>query len=106
MENKQLHATLARYMNFAKDSDPDEIAVEKLIQGIIELTESLNIPKLKDLEGVKKEDFPSIVRLAMQNNSTSSNVRLITETDYMQILEQAYFNRVDRNWDSGVESLK
>ncbi|MCF8886874.1 iron-containing alcohol dehydrogenase [Priestia megaterium] len=106
MENKQLHATLARYMNFAKDSDSDEIAVEKLIQGIIELTESLNIPKLKDLEGVKIEDFPSIVRLAMQNNSTPSNVRLITETDYMQILEQAYFNRVDRNWDFGVESLK
>jgi len=50
---------------------------------------------LKDLEGVKKEDFSSIVRLAMQNNSTSSNVRLITETDYMQILEQAYFNRVE-----------
>ncbi|MEH7606873.1 alcohol dehydrogenase, partial [Priestia megaterium] len=73
--------------------------------GIIELTELLNIPKLKDLEGVKKEDFPSIVRLAMQNNSTSSNVRLITETDYMQILEHAYFNSVDRNWNSGVESL-
>ncbi|KLV28678.1 iron-containing alcohol dehydrogenase [Priestia megaterium] len=105
MENKQLHATLARYMNFAKDSDSDEIAVEKLIQGIIELTESLNIPKLKDLEGVKKEDFPSIVELAMQNKSTSSNVRSITETDYMQILEQAYSNRIDINLDSSVESL-
>jgi alcohol dehydrogenase len=92
-------------MSFAKDSDSDEVAVGKLIQGIIDLTELLNIPKLKDLAGVKKEDFPSIVRLAMENNSSSSNVRLITEADYMQILEQAYFNHVDRNWNSEVESL-
>lgn len=106
MENKGLHATLGRYMNFASDSDSDEIAVEKLIQGIVKLTESLNIPKLKDLEGVKKEDFPRVVELAMQNNSTSSNVRSINETDYMHILEQAYSDRIEINLNSSVESLR
>ncbi|MFJ8066321.1 iron-containing alcohol dehydrogenase [Psychrobacillus sp. NPDC096426] len=89
-ENKQMHATLARYMKFANDLDTEEMAVEKLIEGITSFTEALEIPKLKDLPGVRKEDFPRIVELAVQNNSTASNVRPITSTDYLQILEQAY----------------
>lgn len=91
-ENKQMHATLARYMKFASDSDTDENAVEKLIEGISSFTEALEIPKLKDLTGIKEEDFPRIVELAVQNNSTPSNVRSITPADYLQILEQAYYN--------------
>ncbi|SES38381.1 iron-containing alcohol dehydrogenase [Psychrobacillus sp. OK032] len=91
-ENKQMHATLARYMNFANDSDTEEIAVEKLIEGVTSFTEALEIPRLKDLPGVREEDFPRIVELAIQNNSTSSNVRSITSTDYQQILEQAYYS--------------
>ncbi|TQR18725.1 iron-containing alcohol dehydrogenase [Psychrobacillus soli] len=92
VENKQMHATLARYMKFAKDSDTEEMAVEKLIEGITSFTEELEIPKLKDLPGVREEDFPRIVELAVQNSSTPSNVRSITSADYLQILEQAYSN--------------
>jgi alcohol dehydrogenase len=92
VENKQMHSTIARYMKFAKESDSDEIAVEKLIEGIAAFTEDLKIPKLKDLPGVREEDFPRIVELAVQNGSTPSNVRLITPADYLQILEQAYRN--------------
>ncbi|MFA1822300.1 iron-containing alcohol dehydrogenase [Virgibacillus oceani] len=89
-ENKQIHATIARYMRFAKESDTDEIAVEKLIKGIAALIEDLNIPKLKDLPDIREEDFPSIVELALQNGSTSSNVRIVTPADYLQILERTY----------------
>jgi alcohol dehydrogenase class IV len=60
-EKIQIHATLARYMNFANESDADEIAVEKLIVGIREFTQRLEIPKLKDLQSIRKEDFPRIV---------------------------------------------
>lgn len=89
-QNTEMHADIARYMTFAKESDTDEVAVEKLISGIEAFTENLAIPKLKDLSGVRQEDFPQIVELAVQNSSTPSNVRSITEEDYMQILERAY----------------
>ncbi|PSL36305.1 alcohol dehydrogenase [Planomicrobium soli] len=89
-ENKQLHATIARHMKFAKESDSDEIAVQQLIEGIAAFTEKLGIPALKDLPGVREEDFPRLVELSMQNGSTPSNVRTVTAADYLQILEQAY----------------
>ncbi|MED4906579.1 iron-containing alcohol dehydrogenase [Parageobacillus thermoglucosidasius] len=89
-ENKAMHAQLARYMKFATESDSDEKAVEQLIQGIETFTHSLDIPKLKDLPGVHKEDFAKIVELAMQNGSTPSNVRTVTAEDYLHILQEAY----------------
>jgi len=67
-----------------------ELAVEKLIDGIEAFTHSLDIPKLKDLPGVREEDFPRIVELSVQNASTPSNVRTITAEDYLRILEEAY----------------
>ncbi|GGA40901.1 iron-containing alcohol dehydrogenase [Psychrobacillus lasiicapitis] len=91
-EDKQMHATLARYMKFANDSDTEDMAVEKLIEGITSFTDQLKIPKLKDLPGVQEKDFPRIVELAMQNNSTPSNVRSVTSADYLKILENAYYN--------------
>lgn len=90
LENKGLHGELARLMEFVKDSDADEVAVEKLITGIKELTRELDIPKLKELPGVRQEDFPRIVELAMQNSSTASNVRTVTAEDYLLILQHAY----------------
>ena len=43
-EDKQMHATLARYMKFAKESDTEEMAVEKLIEGITSFTGSSRNP--------------------------------------------------------------
>lgn len=63
---------------------------KKLIEGIEAFTHNLDIPKLKDLPGVRKEDFGKIVELAMQNGSTPSNVRTVTAEDYLNILEEAY----------------
>jgi alcohol dehydrogenase class IV len=87
---KQIHADLARYMKFATESDTDDDAVEKLIKGIGQFTDQLEIPKLRDLPGITKKDFPRIVELAVQNNSTPSNVREIGAEDYLAILEAAY----------------
>ncbi|MFD2370548.1 iron-containing alcohol dehydrogenase [Brevibacillus sp. GCM10020057] len=89
-ENKPMHASLARFMGFAADADTDDAAIDKLIGGIAALTEGLNIPKLKDLPGVREEDFPRIVELAVKNGSTPSNVRTVTADDYMAILKEAY----------------
>ncbi|SFK56487.1 iron-containing alcohol dehydrogenase [Brevibacillus centrosporus] len=89
-DNKPMHAALARYMGFASDADNEDQAIDKLIGGITELTQSLQIPRLKDLPGVREEDFPRIVELSMKNGSTPSNVRTITAEDYLAILQEAY----------------
>ena len=89
-EDKALHARLARYMGFASDTDADGAACEKLIAGIEDWTSGLNIPKLKELPGVREEDFPRIVELSVQNGSTPSNVRTVTAEDYLRILQEAY----------------
>lgn len=93
-EEKPIHATMARIMNFATESDKDEIAINKMITGIREFTTKLEIPKLKDLLGVRKEDFSRIAELAFQNNSTSSNIRSIGTEDYLHILQEAYDDRL------------
>jgi len=85
-----MHARLARYMGFASDADTDETACEKLVLGIETWTQNLNIPKLRELPGVREEDFPRIVELSFKNGSTPSNVRTVTEEDYMRILQEAY----------------
>lgn len=89
-DNKPMHAALARYMGFASDADTEDQAIDKLIGGITELTQSLQIPRLKDLPGIREEDFPRIVELSMKNGSTPSNVRTITSEDYLAILQEAY----------------
>jgi alcohol dehydrogenase class IV len=88
--DQAMHAQMARYMSFASDTDADELACEKLIAGIQEWTSSLNIPKLRDLPGVREEDFSRIVELSVKNGSTPSNVRTVTAEDYMRILQEAY----------------
>lgn len=90
VENKTLHAEISKIMQFAKQNDTDEIAIEKLIKGLYTLTNDLGIPSLKDLGYVKTEHFEQMANLAKQNNSTSSNVRPITEKDYLIILKEAY----------------
>ncbi|WP_248926003.1 iron-containing alcohol dehydrogenase [Paenibacillus hamazuiensis] len=87
---KSVHAEMARHMNLAQDSDSDDKAVRLLVEGVKEFTRRLEIPKLKELPGVRREDFPRLSELAVANNSTPSNVRSIGYDDYMQIIEQAY----------------
>lgn len=90
VENQPLHAKLAKTMNFASENDSEEVAIEKLIDGLYNFTAQLDIPSLKDLGYVKEEDFDKMAELAVQNNSTSSNIRSINKSDYLMILKEAY----------------
>lgn len=89
-ENRPLHAELARIMDFAEKNDSDEVAINKLVDGLYAFTKALGIPTLKELSYVKFEDFEKIAELAEQNNSTPSNVRVITKKDYLEILNAAF----------------
>lgn len=89
-ENKVLHAELAKIMSFADKTDSDDVAIQKLIDGMYTFTKNLGIPALKDLSYVKEEDFEKVAELAEQNGSTSSNVRTVTKADYLDILKAAF----------------
>ncbi|MGN7326659.1 iron-containing alcohol dehydrogenase [Bacillus pumilus] len=89
-ENKVLHAELAKIMSFADKTDSDDVAIQKLIDGMYTFTKKLGIPALKDLSYVKEEDFEKMAELAEQNGSTSSNVRTVTKADYLDILKAAF----------------
>ncbi len=89
-ENKVLHAELAKIMSFADKTDSDDVAIQKLIDGMYTFTKKLGIPALKDLSHVKEEDFEKMAELAEQNGSTSSNVRTVTKADYLDILKVAF----------------
>ncbi|WP_367912371.1 iron-containing alcohol dehydrogenase [Bacillus pumilus] len=90
VENKVLHAELAKIMSFADKTDSDDVAIQKLIDGMYIFTKNLGIPALKDLSYIKEEDFEKIAELAEQNGSTSSNVRTVTKADYLDILKAAF----------------
>ncbi|MGM0967752.1 MAG: iron-containing alcohol dehydrogenase [Bacillota bacterium] len=90
VENKVLHAELAKIMSFADKTDSDDVAIQKLIDGMYNFTKNLGIPALKDLSYVKEEDFEKMAELAEQNGSTSSNVRTVTKADYLDILKAAF----------------
>ncbi|MCY7573664.1 iron-containing alcohol dehydrogenase [Bacillus pumilus] len=90
VENKVLHAELAKIMSFADKTDSDDVAIQKLIDGMYTFTKNLGIPALKDLSYVKEEDFEKMAELAEQNGSTSSNVRTVTKADYLYILKAAF----------------
>lgn len=89
-ENRPLHAELAKIMDFAEKNDSDEVAINKLVDGLYAFTKALGIPTLKELSYVKFEDFEKMAELAEQNNSTPSNVRVITKKDYLEILNAAF----------------
>jgi len=84
------HARLSQVMGFAHSDDSDDTATSRMIEGVSNLTRELGIPHLRALPGVRPEDFPELARQAKANGSTSSNIRSISEMDYIELLEQAY----------------
>lgn len=88
--NCALHAELAVHMGLASTETETKQAVEQLLDGIQRLTHVVGIPPLASLPNVREADFPHIVKLAMENGSTASNVRPLTEQDYRTLLEEAY----------------
>lgn len=85
-----LHAQVARWLGLAGEEDGAEQAVALLLAGVSSLIHNLGIPALRNLPGVREEDFPRLVELAFANNSTPSNVRPITRKDYEDILWEAF----------------
>lgn len=70
-----------------REEDSHE-AASALIDRIVSVSKSLNIPRFSDL-GLEPSQFPRIAEAAVKNGSNPSNPRQAGFQDYLDILEQA-----------------
>lgn len=88
--NRPLHARLAHLLGFACATQTEDEAISALVDGIARWTRELGIPTLRELPKVQERDFERLAALAFANTSTDSNIRPITERDYLTLLHEAY----------------
>lgn len=74
--------------------DPNEKTTEELAQAAVEYVKELNskikIPKLKELEYIKEENFQAIAQHSADNPLSDDNARPIDKDGYMEIILKAY----------------
>lgn len=54
------------------------------------MSRELNIPRFKEVAGVREEDFPTIAEKSKNNISDSSNAKPMSVDSYLAIIRQAY----------------
>ncbi|WP_408009775.1 iron-containing alcohol dehydrogenase [Pseudalkalibacillus sp. A8] len=86
------HATIARTIGIAKETDPDQSAANLLVDEMKQLAADISIPTFSSLPEVSEDDFEYLSESAYNNGSTPSNAREITKEDYLQLFRKAYSN--------------
>ncbi len=81
---------IVRMARWAGLEAKEEEAVNLFLGRIKDMAKKMNIPSLAELK-IREEDFPEIAHRAAINNSNPSNPRLMGETEYIHLLNQAYF---------------
>lgn len=88
--NVEKHAMVAKLLGVLPiGKTNEEIANEGVIK-LRELANEVGIPKMKDLQNIKVEDFNYLAEGATQNVSASSNPRIATKEDYFALYIKAY----------------
>lgn len=82
---KDRYAEIARLSGI--EEEESNVAAQKLIQKIKHLSQSMNIPCLREL-GIRESEFVEIADRAYHNNSNPSNPREAEIEDYMAILKK------------------
>jgi len=77
-------------MGVAAQDDSPASAARKGAQALTDLGRDIGIPALKQVPGIKQDDFPWIAATSRENLSNESNARTMTEADYLSILDQAW----------------
>jgi len=85
-------AAVSRYAELARlagiDDADESRAVQKLIGRIKDLSRQLGIPSFKNLN-IPEGAFAEIAEKSFANNSNPSNVREMTQADYLSLLRKA-----------------
>lgn len=82
-------AQVAKAMGENIDGMSPEMAAFAAVKAVRQLNKDLNIPSLKEL-GTKAEDLPELAKRASVNVSVESNPRDVTESDFLDIFQNAY----------------
>jgi alcohol dehydrogenase class IV len=88
------YATISRAMDYATESDSDDIANEKLIIGLKELNETLQVPKLSAVCGVDLKIFDeNVLKMAkdsLASGSPNNNPVIPTADQIIGLYHQAW----------------
>lgn len=82
-------AQIAKAMGENIDGMSEEKAAFTAVKAVHQLNKDLNIPSLREL-GTKAEDLPELAKRASVNVSVESNPRDVTESDFLDIFQNAY----------------
>lgn len=85
------YANMAKYLGVNTAGMKPEDAAEAGVQAIEQLCLDVKIPKLRELEVVKPEDFEALAIASEKNVSTPSNPRKVTAADYLQLFNKVYY---------------
>jgi alcohol dehydrogenase class IV len=88
------YAAISRIMGYSDNSDSDEAAGTKLVQGLIELNDSLNIPSLGESGKLEKREFEkSLEKMAMDalaSGSPQNNPIVPTMEEIINLYKRAW----------------
>jgi len=84
------HADVAVALGVTTEDDEPAAAAEQASRFLVELRQTIGIPKFRELPGIEEDDFPWIASASVANLSNISNAREMGEADYLGILETAW----------------
>lgn len=88
--NVEKHATVAKLLGVETEGKTHEEIAKDGVVKLKELAYKVGIPKMKDLNNVKVEDFDYLAEGATKNVSAPSNPRIATRDDYYSLFLKAY----------------
>ncbi|MBD8070517.1 iron-containing alcohol dehydrogenase [Bacillus sp. PS06] len=91
------HATIARTIGIATESQSNEEATAALVAEMKKLATDLEIPSFSSLPNVNPGDFDYLADSSFHNGSTPSNARTITKNDYLNLFQSAWEVSVLKN---------
>ena len=84
------YADIARHMGLDVNGKTSLESANMLVEEIRNLCAELKIPKLKEIENVKPEDFEALAQASYNCVSTPSNPRDISVNNFLELLKEAY----------------
>jgi alcohol dehydrogenase len=88
------HARVAECLGAGAEGASEEEQARRGVEKLFAMNEALKIPKLKDLKGVRPEDFERLAESCENHGCTEANPRPIDAKGFLEILRAAYGGRI------------
>ncbi len=84
------YARIAKAMGFSFENE--EEGAQKAVDAVKKLAVDVNLPAFSSLD-VGVNDFEKLAEMSVKNISTESNPRPMTKEDYLQVINNAYYQK-------------